>query len=173
MVDKAESQVNLRELEESVQKGWKDGSIFEKSVDLLKDRDKYYFLDGPPYASGAVHLGTAWNKILKDAIVRYIVMNGKNVRRQAGWDCHGLPIEVMVEQKLGIKNKKEIEDFGIEKFIKECKSWAHEHIKLMSSQFERQGVWLDWESPYMTLTDDYIEAAWWTIKKAWEKELYL
>lgn len=171
MVDKAESQVNLRELEESVQKGWKDGSIFEKSVDLLKDRDKYYFLDGPPYASGAVHLGTAWNKILKDAIVRYIVMNGKNVRRQAGWDCHGLPIEVMVEQKLGIKNKKEIEDFGIEKFIKECKSWAHEHIKLMSSQFERQGVWLDWESPYMTLTDDYIEAAWWTIKKAWEKEL--
>ena len=163
--------MNLRELEESVQKGWKDSSIFKKSVDIMKDKEKYYFLDGPPYASGAVHLGTAWNKILKDAIVRYTVMNGKNVRRQAGWDCHGLPIEVMVERKLGIKNKKEIEDFGIEKFIRECKKWAQEHMKLMSSQFERQGVWLDWERPYMTLTDDYIEAAWWTIQKAWEKDL--
>jgi isoleucyl-tRNA synthetase len=98
-------------------------------------------------------------------------MNGKNVRRQAGWDCHGLPIEVMVEQRLGIKNKKEIEDFGIENFIEECKKWAHEHIKLMTSQFEREGVWLDWENPYMTLKDDYIEAAWWTIKKANEKDL--
>ncbi len=171
MVEKAESRVNLRELEESVQRRWKENSIYAKSIDRMKDKKKYYFLDGPPYASGAVHLGTAWNKVLKDSIVRYLVMNGKNVRRQAGWDCHGLPIEVMVERKLGIKNKKEIEEFGVEKFIGECKSWAHEHVKLMSSQFERQGVWLDWEKPYMTLEDEYIEAAWWTLKKAWEKDL--
>lgn len=163
--------MNLRELEERVQKEWKEGSIYEKSVDLMKDREKYYFLDGPPYASGAIHLGTAWNKVLKDSIVRYLIMNGKNVRRQPGWDCHGLPIEVMVEKKLGIKNKKEIEEYGIGKFIDECKKWAHEHVKLMTSQFERQGIWLDWERPYMTLEDEYIEAAWWTIKKAWEKDL--
>ncbi len=171
MVEKADSRVNLKTLEESVQKRWKDDNIFKKSVELAKKGEKFYFLDGPPYASGAVHLGTAWNKVLKDAIVRYNIMNGKNVRRQAGWDCHGLPIEVQVEKKLGFKSKKDIEEFGIEKFIDECKKWANEHVKIMASQFEREGVWLDWENPYMTLADDYIEAAWWTIKKAHEKDL--
>ena len=158
-------------LEEEVQEDWGRGNTYEKVKGARKGGERYYFLDGPPYASGAIHLGTAYNKILKDAIVRYLSMRGYNVRRQAGWDCHGLPIEVKVEERLGIKNKKEIEELGIEKFIKECRSWALEHIEIMGEQFKRLGVWMDWGRPYMTMKDEYIEAAWWTIKRAHEKGL--
>lgn len=171
MIKQAEREVDLKNLEERIQGWWKENRIFEKSRELLRGKPKYYFLDGPPYASGAIHLGTAWNKILKDAIVRYLVMKGLDIRRQAGWDCHGLPIEVKVEEKLGIKNKKEIEELGVEKFVEECKKWAEDHIGVMTSQFQRLGVWLDWESPYTTMADDYIEAAWWAIKKAHKKDL--
>jgi isoleucyl-tRNA synthetase len=171
MIRRASGSLDLKELEEKVQREWKENNIYGKVKESKGKGKKYYFLDGPPYASGAIHLGTAYNKILKDAIVRYLSMQGYNVRRQAGWDCHGLPIEVKVEERLGIKNKKEIEELGIEKFVKECKSWALEHIAIMGEQFQRLGIWMEWEKPYMTLTDDYIEAAWWTIKKAHEKEL--
>ena len=170
-IRQANRRIILKELEERIQQSWKENKIYEKSKQMLKGNKKYYFLDGPPYASGAIHLGTAWNKILKDAIVRYLAMRGYNVRRQAGWDCHGLPIEVKVEEHLGIKNKKEIEEFGVGRFIEECKKWAYGHIKIMAAQFQRLGVWMDWQEPYMTLKDEYIEAAWWTIKKAYEKGL--
>jgi isoleucyl-tRNA synthetase len=171
MVRRASRKFDLKELEEKVQEEWKRNNTYEKTKEALKGGKKYYFLDGPPYASGAIHLGTAYNKILKDALARYLAMRGYNVRRQAGWDCHGLPIEVKVEERLGIKNKKEIEELGIEKFIKECKKWAYEHIEIMGEQFQRLGVWMDWSQPYMTLKDEYIEAAWWTIKRAHEKGL--
>ncbi|MBI5254123.1 MAG: isoleucine--tRNA ligase [Euryarchaeota archaeon] len=171
LIKQAEKELDLKSLEERVQRSWKKNKIYEKSKAALRGKPKYYFLDGPPYASGAIHLGTAWNKILKDAVVRYLVMKGCNVRRQAGWDCHGLPIEVKVEEKLGIKNKKEIEELGVERFVSECKKWANQHIKIMSSQFQRLGVWMDWSQPYTTMKDEYIEAAWWTIKKAYEKNL--
>lgn len=171
MVRRASRAFDLKELEEKIQGEWKRSSTYEKTKEALKGKKKYYFLDGPPYASGAIHLGTAYNKILKDAIARYLSMRGYNVRRQAGWDCHGLPIEVKVEERLGIKNKKEIEELGIEKFVEECKSWAHEHIAIMGEQFKRLGVWMDWETPYMTLKDEYITSAWWTIKRAHEKGL--
>ncbi len=171
MIRRASRTLDLRKLEEEVQGEWRERNTYDKVKRAKAQGEKYYFLDGPPYASGAIHLGTAYNKILKDAIVRHLTMRGYNVRRQAGWDCHGLPIEVKVEERLGIKNKKEIEELGIEKFIKECKSWALEHIEIMGGQFQRLGVWMDWDKPYMTLKDDYIEAAWWTIKRAHEKGL--
>ncbi|MFQ5887235.1 MAG: isoleucine--tRNA ligase, partial [Candidatus Hydrothermarchaeales archaeon] len=171
MIEQAERGVKLKELEEKIQKWWEDDRIYEKCKSHRKGGQKYYFLDGPPYASGSIHLGTAWNKILKDAVVRYLSMKGLNVRRQAGWDCHGLPIELKVEEKLGIKNKHEIEELGEREFIKECEKWAHEHIEIMTEQFSRLGVWMDWDRPYMTLKNEYIEAAWWTIKKANEKGL--
>lgn len=171
MIKQASKKLNLKELEERIQRYWEENKIYEKQKEALKNKPKYYFLDGPPYASGAIHLGTAWNKIIKDSILRYLALRGYNVRRQAGWDCHGLPIEVKVEQKLGIKNKKEIEELGVEKFVQECKSWAIKHVEIMTSQFKRLGVWMDWDNPYMTLKDDYIEAAWWTIKRAYEKNL--
>jgi len=139
--------------------------------DHREDSD-WYFLDGPPYASGSIHLGTAWNKLIKDTILRFKTMQGFDVRRQPGWDCHGLPIEVKVEEKLGVESKKDIEEeFGIKRFIDECKNWATEHIDIMTEQFQRLGVWMDWDDPYLTFKDDYLESAWWTLKKAYEKDL--
>lgn len=171
MIRPAERSIRFKELEEKIQKWWEENGIYEKCKEHSRGGKRYYFLDGPPYASGAIHLGTAWNKILKDVVVRYLTMKGLNVRKQAGWDCHGLPIELKVEEKLGIKRKQEIEDLGVDKFIEECDRWAHEHIEVMTKQFARLGVWMDWDAPYLTLKNEYIEAAWWTIKKAHEKGL--
>jgi len=171
MIRQAQKEPDFRALEERIQEFWTAHKIYEKSKARLEKKPKFYFLDGPPYASGAIHLGTAWNKIMKDSIVRYQAAKGLNVRRQPGWDCHGLPIEVKVEGKLGIKNKKEIEELGIDKFVGECKKWATEHIEIMGEQFKRLGVWMDWDAPYTTMRNEYMEAAWWTLKKANEKNL--
>jgi len=171
MIEQAERGLKFKDLEEKIQSWWEENHIYEKCKNHRRKGQKYYFLDGPPYASGAIHLGTAWNKILKDAVIRYQSMKGLNVRRQPGWDCHGLPIELKVEEKLGIKNKHEIEALGERKFIEECEKWAYEHVDIMTKQFARLGVWMDWDNPYMTLKNEYIEAAWWTIKKANEKGL--
>lgn len=171
MIRQADKRFTPKDFEESIRDHWTKNHIYEKTKEKMLGREKFYFLDGPPYASGAIHLGTAWNKILKDAFLRYFAMQGYNVRRQPGWDCHGLPIEVMVEKKHKLKNKQEIVELGIEKFISECRDWALKHIAIMTEQFKSLGVWMDWDDPYMTLKDEYIEAAWWTIKKAYEKEL--
>jgi isoleucyl-tRNA synthetase len=160
----------IPESEKEIQQWWEEAGIYQKVKS--KKGKSWYFLDGPPYASGSIHLGTAWNKIIKDAILRYKTMRGYNVRRQPGWDCHGLPIEVKVEELLGIKSKKEIEErIGIERFVEECKNWALKHVATMTEEFKRLGVWMDWDAPYMTLTDDYMECAWWTLKRAHEKGL--
>jgi len=164
------SPYKIPDSEKEIQTWWEEQKIYQK----LKSRGGpvWYFLDGPPYASGSIHLGTAWNKIIKDVILRYKSMRGYNVRRQPGWDCHGLPIEVKVEELLGIRSKKEIEEkIGIEKFVEECKNWALRHVSTMTQEFKRLGVWMDWDAPYMTLTDEYIDCAWWTLKKAYEKGL--
>jgi len=171
MVRQAKKEIKLSVLEEEIQKKWREKKLYEKSEKKRAKGKKFYFLDGPPYASGAIHLGTAWNKVIKDAILRYLTLNGYNVRKQPGWDCHGLPIEVKVEEKLGIKTKKEIEELGVERFITECKKWANEHITIMTSQFARLGVFMDWDKPYKTMYDEYIEAAWGTLKSAHEKNL--
>ena len=132
---------------------------------------KFYFLDGPPYVTNPIHVGTAWNKTLKDVYIRYFRMNGYNVRDQPGFDMHGLPIEVMVEKKIGVKSKKDIEVIGIEKFIDACKDFAQENLKVATKQFKNLGVWMDWDAPYRTLDNYYIESVWWLIKMAEEKEL--
>ena len=170
MIKPAARVYDARKAEDEVQARWQNDQIYEKVKQLYAGKPVWYFLDGPPYASGAIHLGTAWNKIIKDAILRYKTMRGFNARRQPGWDCHGLPIEVMVEEKLGVRSKKDIElVFGVERFIDECKSWAVEHVELMTRQFKRLGVWMDWGDPYLTFTNDFIESAWWTLKRAHEK----
>ncbi len=143
----------------------------QKVQQSRKGREKFYFLDGPPYTSGYIHLGTAWNKVLKDVVIRFFTMKGYDVWRQSGWDMHGLPIEVGVEQELGFKSKKDIEAFGIENFIRRCKEFALRNLKIMEKQFQRIGVWMDWDNPYMTITRDWIESEWWTFKKAWEQGL--
>ena len=163
---------NHKEVEEEVLEYWKKNKTYEKAKQAVeKTQEKFYFCDGPPYATGHIHPGTGWNKVIKDSVCRYHRMNGKDVRAQPGYDTHGLPIEVKVEQELGIKNKGEIEELGIEKFIEKCKEFATKYVGVMGEQFKRLGVWMDWDSPYITYKDEYINSSWYTLKMAWEKGL--
>ena len=132
---------------------------------------KFFFVDGPPYTTGRIHLGTAWNKVIKDSVLRYKSMNCFEVKDRAGWDMHGLPIEVKVEESFGFRNKKDIEAYGVDKFIQRCKEFALRQKDDMTAQFKILGAWLDWDDPYMTLKNEYLEAAWWTLKKAHEHNL--
>jgi isoleucyl-tRNA synthetase len=157
-------------VEEEAFKHWADGMIPQKLRER-KTGKKFYFLDGPPYVTNPIHVGTAWNKTLKDAYIRYLRMNGFYVRDQPGFDMHGLPIEVMVEKKMGIKSKKEIETLGIDKFIGNCKQFALDNLKVATGQFKNLGVWMDWDYPYKTLENSYIESVWWLIKRAEERKL--
>ncbi|MFA5050161.1 MAG: isoleucine--tRNA ligase [Candidatus Micrarchaeia archaeon] len=160
-----------KKIESEIAKFWEIEKIYEKLVEKNKSGTPFYFCDGPPYATGQIHPGTAWNKAIKDSVCRYQRGIGKNVRAQPGYDTHGLPIEVKVEKEMKIKNKNEIEKIGIEKFIKECKKFATKYIGVMNGQFKSIGVWMDYENPYITYKDDYINASWKTLKKAWEKKL--
>ncbi|MEN3036037.1 MAG: isoleucine--tRNA ligase [Candidatus Methanosuratincola petrocarbonis] len=156
-------------VEEGVFAYWQGRGIEEKVREA--GQGKFYFLDGPPYVTNPIHVGTAWNKILKDAYIRFYRMKGFRVRDQPGFDMHGLPIEVMVEKKIGIKSKKEIETMGIENFIKACKSFALENLQIATRQFKNLGVWMDWDAPYRTLDDHYIESVWAMLKRADERKL--
>ncbi|MCD6414792.1 MAG: isoleucine--tRNA ligase [Candidatus Diapherotrites archaeon] len=149
---------------------WAKQGIPEKAIS--KKGKKFFFLDGPPYATGSIHMGTALNKVLKDYYLRYKRMRGFNVWSQPGYDTHGLPTEVKVEKELGIKKKNEIEDMGVEKFVEKCREFATKHIGVMNQQFQNLGVWMDWDNPYMTLKPSYIEGAWHTFKKGYEKGLF-
>ncbi len=161
--------MGVKEQEDKVIQFWNKQKIYEKVKKKNQGKKKFYFLDGPPYATGAIHMGTAINKILKDFYIRFYRMNGFDVWDQPGFDTHGVPIENKVEKKFGFKTKKDIEKFGVEKFISECKKFATEFVGLNSKQFADLGVWMDWKNPYLTLTNEYIEGAWYTFKKAFEK----
>jgi len=161
----------VKEEEQKVLEFWKRQGIYEKAKAMRRNAKKFYFLDGPPYATGYIHIGTAMNKIFKDFYIRFFRMSGFNVRDQPGYDTHGLPIENKVEKNLNFKSKADIEKFGIEKFNRECKKFAMEFIDVMNSQFANMGVWMDWNNPYLTLTNEYIEGVWFTFKKGFEKGL--
>jgi len=161
-------------VESEVSRFWESNDIYRKVKRLSLTRSKrFLFIDGPPYPSSEVpHIGTGWNKALKDAILRYKRLRGYNVHDQPGYDCHGLPIEVAVEKELGIKSKKDIElRIGVDKFILACKRIVERNIKSLSWWFKNLGVFMDWDEPYLTMSDEYIEAAWWLIKKANEMGL--
>lgn len=164
-------QYNAKSLEENIHKFWDEIDAYSRVREQRIDGKKFFFVDGPPYTTGRIHLGTAWNKIIKDSILRYKSMKGFHVLDRAGWDMHGLPIEVKVEGVLGFKSKKDIEKYGVGNFVTKCKEFALLHRDEMTLQFQNLGVWLNWKDPYMTLRDEYIEAAWWTLKKAHEKNL--
>ena len=159
----------FKEVEKFVKDFWKENRIYQKAKE--KGDRKFFFVDGPPYTTGRIHLGTAWNKVIKDSILRFKRMQGFRVTDTPGWDMHGLPIEVKVEQELGIKEKKDIEKFGIDKFVKMCMDYALKNKDAMTEQFKSLGVWMDWDNPYMTIKAEYINAAWWTIKQAHKKGL--
>lgn len=160
-------------IEDEISKFWRENRVYEKIRESLRGKPKFYFLDGPPYpSSGVPHIGTVWNKVMKDLIVRILRMKRFNVRDQPGYDTHGLPIEVAVEKTLGLQSKKEIvEKIGIREFVTKCKSLARTNAGEMSRQFEKVGVSLDWENPYYTFNTRYIELGWWLIKRAYERGL--
>lgn len=160
-----------KQREEAVMRAWQEQRVYEQLKQQLRGRKKFYFLDGPPYATGAIHIGTAWNKILKDVYIRFWRMAGFDVWDQPGYDTHGIPIENKVEKELQLRAKHDIEKLGIEKFIQACRRFATEHISTMSAQFADLGVWMDWGNPYLTLSNEYIEGAWHTFKVGYEKGL--
>ncbi len=158
-------------IEPEILKFWEDKKIYEKAKS--KSKKQFYFLDGPPYTSGKVHLGTAWNKTLKDSFLRYKRMSGFDVWDRAGYDMHGLPTEQGVEKKLGIKFKEEIPKLGVGKFVKACREFALMNLDTMNKDFKRLGVWMDFENAYKTISTEWMEGEWWLIKKAHEnKRLY-
>ncbi len=160
---------NPKQVEQEILKLWKKKGIYQKVKKASSRGKPFYFMDGPPYATGSIHMGTALNKIVKDAYIRLFRMLGRNVWDQPGYDTHGTPIETKVEKELGFKSKKDIEKLGVGKFVKKCREFATEHIDVMNEQFSNLGVWMDWKNPYLTLTNRYIEGAWFTFKKAFEK----
>lgn len=168
----SENKLGLHEIEQVIKDYWSSINLDAKLRYRGTGR-KFYFLDGPPYASAkSVHLGTIWNKVIKDSVIRYKRMSGYDVWDKPGYDTHGLPIEVKVEQLLGLKSKKDIEEkVGVDKFVAACRDFARENIESMTRQFRDVGVSMDWGNPYITYHDDYISSGWWLVKKAWEQGL--
>ena len=171
MIKQVRANYDAPNIEKDVQEYWRSEHAYEKTKELRSTGEKFYFVDGPPYTSGNVHLGTAMNKTIKDILIRYWRMNGYNVRDQPGFDMHGLPIEVQVEKKIGVHSKKEIEEIGIDKFVDACKKHAFALHADMTEQFKDLGVWMDWDEPYQTLKLDFMESAWWTVRRAYERGL--
>ncbi|MEM1927266.1 MAG: isoleucine--tRNA ligase [Acidilobaceae archaeon] len=175
VVDRLSNQeYNQFKVEEYVKRYWIEFDVYEE----IKRRDasrarKFYFLDGPPYASAkSIHVGTGWNKVIKDIVLRYHRMRGYRVWDKPGYDTHGLPIEVKIEQALGTTTKKDIaEKIGVDRFIEECRRFVNENMEAMTNQFRELGVFMDWSDPYITYTNEYIESGWWLIKRAHEKGL--
>ncbi|MCK5661074.1 MAG: class I tRNA ligase family protein, partial [Methanosarcinales archaeon] len=154
MIKDIQPQYSHKDVEHKVNALWVETDAYKRTRDLRKDGKKFYFVDGPPYTTGHIHLGTAWNKIIKDSILRYKSMNGHAILDRAGWDMHGLPIEVKVEESLGFKSKKDILNYGIDNFVSKCKDFALTHKDDMTHQFKELGAWLNWDDPYMTLKDE-------------------
>lgn len=160
-------QYNPQEIEPEILKHWEENQIYEKIVERNKNGEKWYYLDGPPYTTGRIHVGHAWGKALRDAILRYKRMNRLAVWDRPGFDMHGLPIEVKVEKQLGLKDKTEIiSKIGLKKFIETCEKFAIDNLWPMVKDFQRLGCWLDWKDPYMTIDKEYIQGAWWALAKA-------
>lgn len=157
--------------EEQIRNFWKEKGIPEKARKQNPGGKGFFMMDGPPYASGHIHMGTALNKIVKDITIRRKRMQGFAVLDRPGYDTHGLPIENKVEKELNFTSKADIENYGVEKFVNKCRGFATEFIGIMNDEFDNLGVWMDWKNPYLTLNNEYIEAIWWTFKKADEKGL--
>jgi len=161
------------EIEKEILDFWEKNKIYDKAKAKNKGKKSYYFLDGPPYTSGRIHLGQAWNKALKDCVLRYKRMKGLDVWDRAGYDMHGLPTSHKVMEKLKMKSKDDIPKFGVAKFVEECKKLCVENMELMNKDFTRLGIWMDFENAYQSIKNSFMEGEWWLVKKAHEnKRLY-
>ena len=157
--------------EEEVLKYWKDNKIFEKSISQREGAEEYVFFDGPPFATGLPHFGHFIPSTIKDIIPRYQTMKGKKVERRFGWDCHGLPVENLIEKELGINSKHEIEEYGIDKFNEKCKASVLKYTAEWRQTITRLGRWVDFDHDYKTMNPDYMESIWWVAKSLWDKGL--
>ncbi|HYV33754.1 MAG TPA: class I tRNA ligase family protein, partial [Candidatus Limnocylindria bacterium] len=169
--EKQSSAPNFNEIEQEVLKFWEENHIFQKSLEQTKDKEPYIFYDGPPFATGLPHYGSILPSVIKDAIPRYQTMKGKFVRRRWGWDCHGLPIENIVEQKLKISGKKQIEEFGVDKFNQECRENVLRYTEEWGKTIRRVARWVDFDNSYKTMDTSYMESVWWALKQVWDKQL--
>ncbi len=171
MYKKVDTSLNFLDREKEVLEFWKENDIFKKSLEQTKGGQEFCFYDGPPTANGKPHIGHVLTRVMKDIIPRYKTMKGMHVARKAGWDTHGLPVELEIEKKLGLDGKKDIEKYGIEPFIKQCKESVWKYVGEWEKMSDRIGYWVDMEHPYVTYDNDYIESEWWALKKIWEKGL--
>ena len=171
MYQKVDTNLNFVDREKQVEKFWKENQIFEKSMEDRKDDPTYMFYDGPPTANGKPHIGHVLTRVIKDMIPRYRTMKGYMVPRKAGWDTHGLPVELEVEKKLGLDGKEQIEEYGMEPFIQQCKESVWKYKGMWEDFSGTVGFWADMENPYVTYHDDYIESEWWALKEIWNKKL--
>ncbi len=171
MYDKVSTDLNFVEREKEVLEFWKEHQIFEASREERKNGETFTFYDGPPTANGKPHIGHVLTRVIKDIIPRYRTMKGYNVLRKAGWDTHGLPVELEVEKKLGLDGKEQIEEYGLEPFIQECKESVWKYKGMWEDFSNTVGYWVDMNDPYVTYHNDFIESVWWSLKKIWDKGL--
>ena len=171
MYEKVNANRNFVQQEKKIEKFWKDNRIFEKSIEDRKDSPVYMFYDGPPTANGKPHIGHVLTRVIKDMIPRYHTMKGERVPRKAGWDTHGLPVELEVEKLLGFEGKENIEKYGIAPFIDKCKESVWKYKGMWEDFSSTVGFWADMDHPYVTYENDYIESIWWSLKKIWDKGL--
>ncbi|NQU98816.1 isoleucine--tRNA ligase [Candidatus Woesearchaeota archaeon] len=167
---KMKESYDFRIVEKEIKKLWDKNKIYDKAKKKNKGKKSFYFLDGPPYTSGSVHIGTAWNKALKDVVLRYKRMAGFDVWDRAGYDMHGFPISLKVRAKLGLKHLDEIKKYGVAKFVNYCKDFAVKNMHSMTDDFEKMGVWMDFKNAYYPLTKEFIEGEWWLVKQAEKKK---
>ena len=171
MYDKVSTKLNFAEREASVLSFWKENRIFEKSIEEKKDLPTYTFYDGPPTANGKPHIGHVLTRVIKDMIPRYQTMKGHKIIRKAGWDIHGLPVELEVEKELGIDGKEQIEAYGLDPFIRKCKESVWQYKGMWEEFSGKVGFWADMDDPYVTYHNSFIESEWWALKKIWDQGL--
>ena len=171
MYNKVSTNLNFVEREKATEKFWKDNDIFRKSMENRKEGETYTFYDGPPTANGKPHIGHVLTRVIKDMIPRYQTMKGKFVPRKAGWDTHGLPVELEVEKLLGLNGKEQIEEYGMEPFICKCKESVWKYKGMWEDFSGTVGFWADMDDPYVTYDDNFIESEWWALKEIWDKKL--
>ncbi len=171
MYNKVDTNLNFVEREKQIEKFWKDNNIFQKSIDSRAEGETYTFYDGPPTANGKPHIGHVLTRVIKDMIPRYRTMKGHKVLRKAGWDTHGLPVELEVEKLLGLDGKEQIEQYGLEPFIKKCKESVWKYKGMWEDFSGTVGFWADMDDPYVTYDNNFIESEWWALKQIWDKGL--
>ena len=171
MYNKVELPNGFVGLEKEIANLWTARNVIKKNFDMNQDGEYFTFYDGPPTANGRPHVGHVLTRVMKDIIPRYKVMKGYKVIRKAGWDTHGLPVELEIEKKLGISGKDQIEEYGVEKFVKECKESVFTYVSMWEKMTNQIGYWVDMENPYVTYHNPYIESVWWALKQMWDKGL--